>query len=58
MNGRVDEGYRFEKHYIRGHKKMELRFGLAFLVMLAMALGHIKEGEKEKMRSLVQPRAA
>lgn len=58
VNARVDGGYRFEKHYIRGHKKMELRFGLAFLVMLAMALGHIKEGEKEKMRSLVKPRAA
>lgn len=58
VNSRVDEGYRFEKHYIRGHQKMELRFGLAFVVMLAMALGHIKNGEKEKMRSLVQTRAA
>ena len=37
---------------------MELRFGLAFVVMLAMALGHIKDGEKKKMRSLVQARAA
>ena len=58
VNSRVDDGYRFEKHYIRGHQKMELRFGLAFVVMLAMALGHIKNGEKEKMRSLVQARAA
>lgn len=57
-NSRIDDGYRFEKHYIRGHQKMELRFGLAFVVMLAMALGHIKDGEKKKIRSLIQPRAA
>jgi hypothetical protein len=48
----------FENHNIRGEQKMELRLGLAFVVMLAMALGHIKNGEKEKMRSLVQARAA
>jgi hypothetical protein len=33
---------------------MELRVGLALLVMLALAVGHIKAGEKEKMLSLVQ----
>ena len=58
VNGRLDEGFRFENHNIRGEQKMELRLGLAFVVMLAMALGHIKNGEKEKMRSLVQARAA
>jgi hypothetical protein len=57
VNSRIDDGYRFEKHYIRKQQKMELRFGLALVVMLAMALGHIKTGEKKKMRSLVQPRA-
>jgi hypothetical protein len=58
VNSRIDDGYRFEKHYIRRQQKMGLRFGLALVVMLAMALGHIKTGEKKKMRSLVQPRAA
>ncbi|MGH9339366.1 MAG: hypothetical protein ACRD1R_07225, partial [Acidobacteriota bacterium] len=37
-----------------GKKKMELRVGLALMVMLALAVGHIKAGQKEKMRSLVQ----
>ncbi len=37
---------------------MQLRVGLALVVMLALAVGHIQAGEKEKMRSLVQPRAA
>jgi predicted outer membrane lipoprotein len=38
---------------------MTLRVGLAFAVMLAMALGHIKQGRSHQMRSLVQaPRQA
>lgn len=44
----------FEKHFIRGQKKMELRVGLALCVMLAMALGRIKEQRRELMRSLVR----
>ena len=35
-------------------KKMKLRCGLALLVMLAMALGRVKEKRKEMMRSLVK----
>ena len=52
-NGRLDVSYGFEQHFIRGQKKMELRCGLALVVMLAMAVGRIKENQKEKMRSLV-----
>ena len=37
---------------------MQLRVGLALIVMLALAVGHLRDGEKEKIRSLVQPRAA
>ena len=37
---------------------MQLRVTLALAVMLALAVGHIKDGEMEKIRSLVQPRAA
>jgi hypothetical protein len=54
VNSRLDESFGFEKHYIRGIKKMRVRCGIALCVMLAMAIGRIKEGQAEKMRSLVQ----
>jgi hypothetical protein len=54
VNGRLDESFGFEKHYIRGIKKMKIKCGIALCVMLAMAVGRIKEGQPEKMRSLIQ----
>lgn len=54
VNGRLDESFGFEKHYIRGLKKMKIKCGIALCVMLAMAVGRIKEGQADKMRSLVQ----
>lgn len=54
VNSRLDVSFGFEKHYIRGLKKMRLRVGLALAVMLAMALGRIKENQMEKLRSLVK----
>lgn len=57
VNGRLDESFCFEKHYIRGIKKMELRCGLALIVMLGMAYGRVREKRPEKLRSLVQPAA-
>jgi len=54
VNGRLDESFGFEKHYIRGIKKMKARCGIALCVMLAMAVGRIKEGQADKMRSLVK----
>ncbi len=54
VNSRLDVSFGFEKHFIRGQKKMELRVGLALCVMLAMAVGRIKEGQQELMRSLVK----
>jgi transposase len=53
VNGRLDESFGFEKHYIRGMKKMKVRCGLALCVMLAMALARIKEKQEDKIRSLV-----
>lgn len=53
VNSRLDVSYGFELHTIRGMGKMKLRCGLALCVMLAMALGRIKENAPEKMRSLV-----
>ena len=58
VNSRLDGSFQFERHYIRGKKKMQLCVGLALIIMLALAVGHLKNGEKEKIRSLVQPRAA
>jgi hypothetical protein len=58
VNSRLDVSFGFERHFIRGKRKMRARMGLALAVMLGMAVGWIEAGEKEKMRSLVQPRAA
>ena len=54
VNGRLDESFGFEKHYIRGKKKMEVKCGIALCVMLAMAVGRIKQNQFDKMRSLVK----
>jgi hypothetical protein len=54
VNSRLDVSFGFEKHFIRGLKKMEIRVGLALCVMLAMAVGRIKEQRQEMMRSLVK----
>ena len=53
VNSRLDVSFGFEQHFIRGQKKMALRCGLALIVMLAVAVGRIKENQEEHMRSLV-----
>ena len=59
VNSRLDVSFGFEKHYIRGMKKMKLRCGLAMIVMLSMALGRARQNQEEYMRSLVKiPKAA
>ena len=55
INNRIDNSFCFEKHFIRGQAKMKTRMGLALAVMMAMALGHVKGGRIEQMRSLIQP---
>nr|WP_272437543.1 hypothetical protein [Terrihalobacillus insolitus] len=52
VNSRLDVSFGFELHTIRGMAEMKLRCGLALCVMLAMALGRIKENQPKKMRSL------
>ena len=54
VNARLDVSFGFENHFIRGLKKMTFRVGLALCVMLALAVGRIKENQKDKMRSLVK----
>lgn len=54
VNSRLDVSFGFEFHFIRGMKKMNMRLCLAFCVMLAMALGHAKANQLDKLRSLVK----
>ncbi|MDY7033134.1 MAG: hypothetical protein SVY10_14660 [Thermodesulfobacteriota bacterium] len=58
INSRLDNSFRFEKHFIRGKFKMQARMGLALSVMMALALGHARADRKDQMRSLVKPIAA
>ena len=53
LNSRLDVSFGFERHFIRGMKKMRVRMGMALVVMLAMALGSIQLGQQYQMRSLV-----
>mgnify|MGYP001587824409 CR=1 FL=1 len=55
INSRLDRVLGFELHTIRGLKKMEVRVGLALAVLLAMALGRIRAGQRDQMRSLLAP---
>lgn len=57
VNSRLDVSFGFERHFIRGLKKMTLRAGLALCVMLAMAVGRIQANQRQRMRSLVTPAA-
>ncbi len=53
VNSRLDVSFGFERHWIRGMKKMRLRCSLALIVMLALAVGRVEENRPELMRSLV-----
>jgi hypothetical protein len=55
VNSRLDNVLGFEKHTIRGMKKMEARVSLALIGMLAMALGRIRANQPARIRSLVGP---
>ncbi|WP_242968328.1 hypothetical protein [Sulfobacillus sp. hq2] len=55
VNSRLDVSFAFgfEWYTIRGFKKMHLRCGLALVVMLAMALGRIRQRRSQRARRLV-----
>lgn len=55
VNSRIDRVLGFEQHFIRGQAKMEMRVSLALAVLLAMALGRIRAGQTDLMRSLTAP---
>jgi hypothetical protein len=46
--------YGFEEHNIRGQAKMSMQCSLAFIIMLTIAYGRIKEKKNYLMRSLVR----
>jgi len=52
---RAAVSFGFERHYILGLRKMRLRCGLALTLMLAMALGRVKEKQAERILSLSGP---
>ena len=54
VNSRIDVSFGFEHHFIRGHSKMRMRLSLALIVMIAMAVGQVKAGRKEAIRSLIK----
>jgi hypothetical protein len=54
VNSRLDVSFGFERHYIRGLKKMKVRCSIALCVMLAMALGRAKQNQLNLMRSLLR----
>ena len=55
INARPDRSFEFEQHFIRGLPRMRARVGLALSVMMALALGHVRAGCPERMRSLYGP---
>lgn len=55
VNSRLDQVLGFERHTIRGKAKMEMKVSLALVVILAMALGRIRTGQSDKMRSFIAP---
>lgn len=48
VNSRLDVSFGFQRHFIKGLRKMRLRCSLAFLVMLSMALGRVKEKPRRR----------
>ena len=54
INGRLDNGYEFENHTIRGKSKMEVEVHIAMSIMMTIALVNARIGKADKMRSLVK----
>lgn len=53
VNSRIDNVYGFERHFIRGIKKMELRCSLSLLVMLVKETAILREREKRRRKQAV-----
>ncbi|MCF7949900.1 MAG: transposase [Spirochaetia bacterium] len=57
INSRLDTSFGFELHTTRGEDKMAINLTIAFSVMLAVALGRVRENNPKAIRSLVKPAA-
>ena len=44
INNRLDHGFEFEQHFIRGLARMRTRIGVALAVMMSLALGNVRVG--------------
>ncbi len=53
VNSRIDNVLGFEKHTVRGLKKMTLRMELSFILMMGFAVWEIQKGEKPRMRMML-----
>ena len=58
INARVGRDFQLEHHYMRGLETMQMRVALSLSVMLAMACTSIREGQPQRMRSLILPLTA
>ena len=58
INARVGRDFQLEHHNMRGLETMQMRVALSLSVMLAMACASIREGQPQRMRSLILPLAA
>ncbi len=54
VNSRMDQVYGYERHFIRGLAKMQLRVSLTMIVMLATAAAWVRAGKTEHARSLLR----
>ena len=55
INARIDDGFRFELHNIRGKDRMTAWAALALAVMKALALGSVRARAHDRIRSLMRP---
>jgi len=54
VNARIDTMFGFEQHTIRGLEKMDLRVSMAFIVMLAFAVGKVQQKKPGEIRRFLQ----
>jgi hypothetical protein len=54
VNSRLDGPFSLDRHFIRGLAKMRLKCSLSLCVMLAVAIGRIKERQQGLMRSFLK----
>ena len=49
VNGRIDRDYKFEKHTIRGLKKMTMFITVSFLIYMALGKAKIEKGQTKHL---------